>query len=179
VEDWQLISRFNRGDASALRSIYHEYRDDLLKVAAALLDDRHAVEDVIHDVFVSFAGKAGRFTLRGSLKGYLSICVANRARDRNRQWRRRHQVLDEASAIPGVCVGPEVVAARREEFQAIWEALRRLPSEQREVIVLHLGNRLKFRQIAAWREESVNTIQSRYRYGLEKLRCLLDGHIGQ
>ena len=45
--------------------------------------------------------------------------------------------------------------------------------EQREVVVLHLQGDMKFRQIAGMLEISVNTVQSRYRYGMGKLRQLL------
>ena len=44
-------------------------------------------EDVLHDVFVGFASQAGQFELKGSLKGYLAVCVANRARNVNRYRR--------------------------------------------------------------------------------------------
>src|SRR3989304_3290493 len=108
IEDRVLVWRFNRGDPAALRRIYEKYRAPLLKVAAALLNDRSGVEDVLHDVFVDFAQTVGRFQLRGSLKGYLSICVANRARDRNRTMQRRcSTTLDEAMSHPAGTVGPE------------------------------------------------------------------------
>lgn len=52
-------------------------------------------------------------------------------------------------------------------------ALEKLPIEQREVVVLRLQGDMKFRQIAEMLDVSVNTAQSRYRYGMEKLRQLL------
>ena len=176
-EDRLLIARFNRGDAAAMRRIYHKYRDDLLKVAAALLYDRSAVEDVLHDVFVSFAEAAGRFKARGTLKGYLAICVANRARDRNRKLRRMNVNLDAARAAPSASVDPEAAAVSSERSRQLQEAMAQLPDEQREVIVLHLQGRLRFREIAALDGVSINTIQSRYRYGLDKLRSVLDGQV--
>lgn len=72
IEDRFLVWRFNRGDTAAMCRIYQKYRDGLLKVAAALLSDKSAVEDVLHDVFVEFAQSTGRFQLKGSLKGYLA-----------------------------------------------------------------------------------------------------------
>src|SRR5512138_3286724 len=101
IEDRVLIWRFNRGDVAALCRIYEKHRDGLLRVAAALLNDRSGIEDVLHDVFVDFAQTTGRFHLKGSLKGYLSICVANRARDLNRTRRRRSAAgLDEIDTPP-------------------------------------------------------------------------------
>ncbi len=56
-------------------------------------------------------------------------------------------------------------------------ALAELPDEQREILVLHLQSELPFREIAKLREISINTAQSRHRYGLDKLRAILDGEL--
>ena len=179
LEDKLLIWRFNRGHSEALRRIYQKYRDDLLKVAVALLHDRSAVEDVLHDVFVSFAQTAGNFQLRGSLKGYLAICIANRARDRNRAGRRQSAVgLDDTATISSAAQ-PVPIAISDEVSEKISRAMEQLPYEQREVIVLYLQSKIKFAQIARSQGVSVNTCQSRYRYGLEKLRSMLNSELGK
>jgi RNA polymerase sigma factor (sigma-70 family) len=176
VEDRLLVWRFNRGDPAALCRIYEKYRDCLLKAAAALLNDRSAVEDVLHDVFVDFAHNVGRFELRGSLQGYLSICVANRARDMNRTRQRRSSIhLDQADVPRTRAAGPAQEAMGREMIARLDAAMAELPDEQREVIVLHLQSKLAFREIARLKEMSINTAMSRYRYGLDKIRSALDG----
>jgi RNA polymerase sigma-70 factor (ECF subfamily) len=178
LEDRVLVWRFNRGDAAALCRIYEKYRAPLLKVAAVLLHDRSSAEDVLHDVFVDFAQTTGRFRLQGSLKGYLSICVANRARDRNRTFQRRSAVsLDGIDVPPTGREGPERAAMTRELTSKLDTALSLLPEEQKEIIVLHLQSRLPFREIARLREISINTALSRYRYGLAKIRSALDGEL--
>jgi len=178
IEDRLLVWRFNRGDPAALCRIYEKHRDGLLKVAAALLNDRSGVEDVLHDVFLDFAQTTGRFRLKGSLKGYLSICVANRARDTNRtRQRRRSGNLDEVVSCPARSDGPEHVAISRELTTKLDAAMAELPDEQREMIVLHVQSKLPFREIARLREISINTAMSRYRYGLDKLRSILNGEL--
>lgn len=180
LEDRVLVWRFNRGDPAALCRIYEKYRDGLLKVAAALLSDRSGVEDVLHDVFVDFAQTTGRFRLKGSLQGYLSICVANRARDRNRTGQRRGSArLGERDIPPAATDGPARVAMSRELAAKLDTALAELPDEQREVLVLHLQGALPFREIARLQGISINTAQSRYRYGLDKLRSIFDGELTQ
>ena len=170
--------RFNRGDPAALCRIYEKYRAPLLKVAAALLHDRSGVEDVLHDVFVAFAQMTGRFQLRGSLKGYLSVCVANRARDRNRTGQRRVAIsLDNIDVHPIGGDRPEHLAMTRELMGKLDTAMGLLPEEQREIVVLHLQSRLPFREIAELKEISINTALSRYRYALEKIRSALDGEL--
>jgi RNA polymerase sigma factor (sigma-70 family) len=178
IEDRVLVWRFNRGDPAALCRIYEKYRDGLLKVAAALLNDRSGVEDVLHDVFVDFAQTTGRFHLQGTLKGYLSICVANRARDTNRT-RRRHNTasLDVMNAPPAAGDSPAEAALSRDLAAKLDAAMAELPDEQRETIVLHLQSKLPFREIARLQEISINTALSRYRYGLDKLRSTFDGEL--
>ena len=177
-EDRLLIRRFNARDTQALRRIYEKYRLDLLSVAGALLNDPATCEDVLHDVFVGFASQAGRFELRGSLKGYLAICVANRARNVNRQDRQiGPERLIEARPGPSRQPDSSEAAAHAEQRLIVTSALAQLPQEQRQVIVLHVLGSLRFRQIAQLTGEPINTIQSRYRYGLQKLRSLLDGQI--
>ena len=177
-EDKRLIYKFNRGDKDALRRIYEKYRNDLLKVATVLLNDRNGVEDVVHDVFVSFAQGAGNFQLRGSLKGYLSICIANRARDKNRAAQRKRTVgLDGAGPIRSDTNVPDHLAVRGELSERLGSAMAQLPCEQREIIILHLQSKMRFRQIAKSKGVSANTIRSRYRYGLNKLRSILDGQL--
>lgn len=179
IEDRFLIWRFNRGDPAALCRIYEKHRDGLLKTAAALLNDRAGIEDVLHDVFVEFAKSVGRFELRGSLKGYLAICVANRARDLNRMNRRRAAVApDEVPPRAADGIGPVQAAMSRETIGRLDAAMAELPDEQREIIVLHVQSKLPFREIARLREISINTAMSRYRYGLDKLRSILNGELG-
>lgn len=178
LEDRLLVWRFNRGEPSALCEIYEKHRPGLLRIAAALLNDPSGVEDVLHDVFVDFAQTTGRFRLTGSLKGYLSICVANRARDRNRAGLRRGTVsLDDTNDRASASIDPERAAANQELSTRLDAAMGDLPGEQREVVVLHLQALLPFREIARLREISINTAMSRYRYALGKIRSALNGEL--
>lgn len=176
LEDKLLVHRFNRGDTDALRHIYEKYKNDLFKVAAALLNDKDCIEDVVHDVFVLFAGAVGNFNLSGSLKGYLSICVANRARDRNRSIKRQKNFSpDKTGLIRSDKNRPDKSAILDELSEKLDCAMSLVPDEQREIIILHLISKMRFRQIAKLKGVSVNTVISRYRYGLDKLRSILNG----
>jgi len=177
IDEKILVWRFNRGSKDALRRIYEKYKDDLLGLAVTLLQDRSFAEDVVHDVFVSFAASTGTFQLSGTLRGYLSTCVANCARDRNRLRAGRDVGLDSAEAADCDFAGPLESAADREVSGRLESLLARLPYEQREVIVLHLHHEMRFRQIANALGVSINTVQSRYRYGLDRLRSILNGMV--
>jgi RNA polymerase sigma-70 factor (ECF subfamily) len=177
LEDKLLIWRFKRGSRDALQRIYEKYVVYLVTLATALLNDFGTAEAIVHDVFVSFAQSAERLRLEGSLKAYLATCVVNRVRDRVRTRRRQPAGLDKAQSICSTERGPELSAVCSEQLQHLSRAIARLPYEQREVIMLHLHGGMMFRQIAKSQHISINTVQSRYRYALGKLRSLLNGEM--
>ncbi len=178
ADDRQLVARLRQGDRDALRQIYLKYKDDLLTIATCMLADRAGAEDCLHDLFVALASDSMRVRLDGNLKGYLITAVANRSRDRLR----RRQRSPQTSEAPDQAVGEAVTAAadpaaamiEREEADRLYLAIAALPAEQRAVITLRLHGELTFEEIARQLGVSNNTIRSRYRYGLEKLRSSLD-----
>lgn len=172
-EDRRLLRRLRTGDKEALRRIYEKYIDDLLRVAASLLHDMPSAEDCLHDVFVAFAGKVNGSVIHTNLKCYLISCVANRARDQLRQQAQQSKYQAEQAPSPRASTGPAQYAMAAEESGRVFEALAELPYEQREVFVLHVQGQMRFRDIAGLFHVSINTVQSRYRYAIEKLRAIL------
>jgi RNA polymerase sigma-70 factor (ECF subfamily) len=72
---------------------------------------------------------------------------------------------------------PDQWAVCSEEFDRLRDAVLSLPYEQREVLALRIHGQLTFKDIAAAQKTSIKTVQSRYRYALDKLRVLLDGEV--
>lgn len=172
-EDRHLIGRLRQGDREALRHVYITYKDSLLTLAFSLLHDMNTAEDVLHDVFVSFAGCVGELELRTSLRQYLIGSVLNRVRDRFRREKTQAARGNDPAPTEETPTGPEQTAALTEETQRLVAALTQLPLEQREVIVLRLNGGMKFRQIAEIQKTSIPTVQGRYRYGIDRLRVLM------
>ncbi len=207
MEDKLLVLRCRRGSRAALTRIYEKYKADLLLLAMSLLNDKTAAEDVLHDVFLSFVRHLDSFRLTGSLKGYLLTCVANHARNWNKAERVRGRVqgcgMNTDPAIPNVSrpswprrvegvppsnrgqdaretnEEPLETLVCSEQLEMLSDALAELPFEQREILMLHLHGQMTFRTIARARQISTNTAKSRYRYGIDKLRSILDGKVSR
>lgn len=177
MKDRLLVSRCKKGSRDALRRIYEKYRDNLLILAIALSHDVNLGEDAVHDVFVTFAEKLEKFELRGSLKAYLATCVANRIRDLMRA--KQNRILSFEQDCSGTLGShePSHTIICNEELQQLSSALTKLSHEQREVITLHIYGQMRFRAIAKSLGISVNTVKGRYRYGIKKLRSILDSEI--
>jgi RNA polymerase sigma factor (sigma-70 family) len=180
LKDKLLIWKLNHGSEDALCRIYEKYRDDMVRIAAGLLNDISTAEDVVQDVFLMFVHSAGKYEIRKSLKGYLTSCVVNKIRNMNRTKHGQEFVsLDEAKPASTVSDSktPEQSVVCDEEFQYFYKAMAQLPYVQKEAVILHIQGRLKFREIAKLQGTSIKTTLSRYSYGLNKLRLMLNGEV--
>ena len=174
MEDKLLVFRCKRGSPDALGRIYEKYKTDMLVLAMALLNDTSAAEDVMHDVFVSFVQTIEKFQLTGSLKGYLLTCVANRARNANKTKLRQSIASNPADPVSSGSDEPPRSIICNEELQQLGDAMAQLPYDQREAIMLHFQAGMTFRTIGKSLGISANTVKSRYRYGLDRLRTIFD-----
>ena len=177
LEDEWLKWELRRGSKDALARVYEKYIDSMLTLAIGLLNNRAAAEDVVQDVFLSFARSARGLRSQGTLRGYLMTGVLNRVRDY--RWRRQRQRAAANAPDKPVCgaAGPEQAAILVEETTRLNQAVAKLPGEQREVVLLRLKAGMKFRDIARLQQTSTNTVLGRYRYGLDRLRSLLNGEV--
>jgi RNA polymerase sigma factor (sigma-70 family) len=178
MEDKRLIWQCRRSSRDALRQIYEKYHMDLLKLAVVLTGEASAAQDIVHDVFVKFAQSARGLSLAGSLKGYLVVSTVNRVRDYRRDRQRRgEQGLAKAAAAVAPARSPEQWAILSEQLERLSQAMAQLPYEQREAVALRVQAGMTFRGIARRQSTSTSTAQGRYRYGIEKLRSLLNGEL--
>ncbi len=178
MEDKLLIWKFKRGSREALRRIYDKYHGYMLKLAIVLTANPDTAEDIVQDVFTRFAQSAGRFGLSGSLRCYLITSTLNGVRNHQRDNRhRRLQNLDKAEHVPSMTRRPDQWAVLSERLERLSCAMACLPYEQREVITLRLEAKMTFRQIAGLQKTSISTVSARYRYGIEKLRSLLNSEV--
>jgi RNA polymerase sigma factor (sigma-70 family) len=175
LEDRLLIWKFKRGSRVALQQIYEKYSGYLLTLATALLNDVNSAEDIVHDFFVAFAQSGQTLKLAGSLKSYLATCVMNRARDKIRLNKHQAVHLDYPDLLCSKSGDSGSAAICNEYMQRLSTALEQIPYKQREAVILHIRGQMTFKAIAESQKVSIQTVQSRYRYGLDKLRVILDG----
>ena len=179
VEDKLLIWKCKCGSRAAFQRIYEKYESDLRTLAANLLDNKTDAEDVVQDVFVSFLQAVEEFELRSNLKGFLITCVANKSRDYVRKRKRQQNaVVNEAEEMISDADEPVQLVVRSEEVRKLSCAMKQLPYENREAVVLRLHGEMKFKTIAGLQKVSIKTAHSRYQHGLDKLKLILNGKVG-
>lgn len=173
IEDKLLLRQLRKGRDGALRSIYEKYKIDMLAVALSVSPDRTIAEDAVHDVFVSFARIVRTLKLKRNLKSYLLTSIVNRIRNLQKAGCHCVASIGNTEPIDHETLLPEQILMTGQQSELLQRVLSALPESQKDVILLHLFEGLKFRTIAKSQGESINTIQSRYRYGIHKIRTLL------
>ncbi len=130
--------------------------------------DVDSAEEVVQDAFVRLLSARRR---PDNTKAWLFRCVRNAAVDQHRA-RQRHRKYEVQRRTE-----PAWFTARLDDLldaASAESALRQLPDEQREIIVLRLWGGLTLRDAAEATGEAVSTLFSRYRAGLAALRRMLE-----
>jgi RNA polymerase sigma-70 factor, ECF subfamily len=148
-----------RPDRDEIRRLYEEHGRGLIAYACSFLHGFTAAEDVLHQIFVRLL--RGDIRLESPCAPYLYKAVRNASLNYLRD-RSRDTELDD--------VWLESPSGMTEDAVLLQSALRELPEEQREVIVLHVWGQMSFEEVAATIGIPAKTAASRYRYGIEKLR---------
>ncbi len=170
-----LVKRAQKGDRDAFEQIYQTYRNYMLSIALHLTGQGGWAEDVVQDVFLRFIDSLETFKLRGSLKSYFAVCVANMSKDILRKQKiRKSSPLEDAGAVSSPEMGPLTLLMKGEQKQHLKDGLASIPYEQREVILLRTYGDMTFREIAKALDIPLKTAHSRYHYGLDKLRTFID-----
>jgi len=144
-----------------VRLLYDRHGPALLAYACSFVADAGIAEDIVHQVFVKLL--QGETAIPEVPVAYLYRAVRNTALNARRNGF-RNAPLDHATSWL-VHRGGD-----REAALALQAALIELPEEQREVVVMRIWSGMTLEEIASAAGVSLNTIASRYRYALEKLR---------
>ncbi len=155
-------------DHEGAARLYDSFGPALFRYALMLLGRRDAAEDVIQQVFTTVLDRGTAHMT--TPEAYLRTAVRNACYSllrgnfvRGSGTSPGEEILE---AVPGAA---EPISA--EDRLALDAAIRALPPEQREVVHLHVFEGLTFKEVALATGEPANTVASRYRYALEKLRA--------
>jgi RNA polymerase sigma-70 factor (ECF subfamily) len=156
---------------AVLDRIYDQYARQLYRYALAVTGSPDDAEDAVQEVFVRLARSIRRLPRVADLKAYLFSSTRNAACDILRA-RQRGGRLGEALQLEARVAGQCEVSSR--DGSELCEAMLALPVEQREILVLKVFEEMTFKEIAAVLGVSINTVASRYRYAIGKLRGILE-----
>lgn len=160
------VDRLANTGVDALGALFDLTSPRLVRFAVTLTRNQHDAEDAVQASLVRVAGRPDLLAPTTCPWAYLLRMVRNEAlliARRKKRW-------SDASNLTDLLTCCRVDEVEREEtYRAVWSALRTLPAEQAEVVVLKIWEEMTFAQIASILEESPNTVASRYQYAMAKL----------
>ena len=175
ISTWRRLESKDREKVMEPIASHENWRNCFSEVAPGLLlfvrqwvQSAADAEDIVQDAFVKFWRRNHDISNRGLLYAAVRSLALDFIRRDARRARREATALAEA----------EPVIERQFEVDddtqsALAAAVRSLPCDQREVLVLKIWNDLTFSEIAGALGISQNTAASRYRYALTNLRKTL------
>jgi len=161
-----MITRSSgKSRSDEVQAWYEQYGPALVAYACSILGDRGSAEDVLQQVFLKLL--KGNIEVPGpAAKTYLFRAVRNTAFNLG-QRNRRNVALDECQQWF------EAPAELLHWSMKLESAIRGLPVEQSEVLTMKIWGEMTFDEIATVLEVPMNTVASRYRYAIAKLRELM------
>jgi RNA polymerase sigma-70 factor, ECF subfamily len=151
----------DRLTAVHVKNLYEKHGDALVVYACCCGLDFATAEDAVQQVFLKLL--RGETSVPQTPIAYLYRAVRNTSFNLRRDRKHETGLADQEKWFVHERGAPE-------EVLALQTALRELPEEQREVVFLRIWSGLTLQEIADATKMPMNTVASRYRYALEKLR---------
>lgn len=175
ADDILLMGRVKGGDEAALATLYDKWVRQVYSIVVQLVKDADDAEDVVEDTFWQVWQKASSYNEeKGPVSSWLLTIGRRKALDRLRAKRRQKEDLLSEAASADDWASTE--ASPLEESEAderrtkLIEAMRLLPDEQRQALVLGYFRGLSQTEIATVTGEALGTIKTRMRLGMQKLK---------
>jgi RNA polymerase sigma-70 factor (ECF subfamily) len=173
-----LIRRCQTGDKEAFGMLVEQYRSMLFGIAYLMMRDRGLAEDVVQEALIQIWKHLPSFRLQSSIKTWLVRIVINEVKQQFRKKKLPQVSLEDVPDVTNELDEPESVLIHDQERQRLRQAIAKLPSDQREAIVLRYFSDLSVPEIAAATNQPEGTIKSRLSRALEHLNEILNRNVG-
>lgn len=174
--DEELMMRFADGDAAAFDALYTRHRGGVFRYLLRQCQNRATAEELFQDVWMNLVHARSRYRVQAKFATYLYTLAHNRLIDHFRRHKRLHLVPlvdednDPAQLQASSALQPERGAQAREQAARLLQLVAELPEVQREAFLLHEEGELSLDEIAQVTGVNRETVKSRLRYAMDKLR---------
>lgn len=181
-DELRLIEAASRGDRTAQKDLFEQYRTAAFAVAHRITGKQEDALDVVQDAFIKVFDRLETFNQQSTFKTWLLRIVTNQALDMRRRKKVRLAASLDASepgersfepAAPNETTRPDAGLAREELSARLQIALESLPPDQRSVLSLHATGDMTYGEIAEVLGIPIGTVMSRLYHARRKIQSLL------
>jgi len=180
--DQYYIERFISGDKSGIEMLITRHKDRVFTYIYLIIKNKDLAEDIFQEVFIKVIQslRAGKYRDNGKFLAWVFRIAHNMIIDHFRQEKMNKvysnddyevDLLNTEKLCDENC---EDIIIRSQVHMEVKDLVDRLPSDQKEVIILRHYKGLSFREIADDTDVSINTALGRMRYALINLRKMID-----
>jgi RNA polymerase sigma-70 factor (ECF subfamily) len=179
LSDEELMMSYSRGDAVAFDELYLRNKAPLYRYFLRQTSQVPVAEELTHEVWLRVINARQRYLPKAKFTTYLFQIAHNCIVDHYRKFSRAQQVDCDDQFIDSMPANaennPEKQLDRKQVKSLLVALIKQLPSEQREVFILKEEVSLSIEEIATVVGENPETIKSRLRYAVNKLKAGLQG----
>ena len=174
------MTRYRGGNVRAFELLLRRHKKPVFNFLWRQVGNRALAEELLQEVFLRVIRSASSYQEQAKFTTWLYTIARNLCVDAARRAEHRRTLsLDAPSGDAGRALSdgvadpaadPSRQALSRELRRSIEQAIAALPDEQREVFLMRERSGLPFKEIASIVGVPENTVKSRMRYALERLR---------
>ena len=184
-QDFALLKRSAKGDEEAFTTLYRRHAGPLYRFALRMTGSGWGAEEIVQDVFMTLIREPTKYDAqRGTLPAFLFGIARNKVMKHNQRQPREISLVERSEDGRGAGITlrdpstPAMWAEQRERLEKVRAAVKELPVEFRETVVLCELEELSYEQAAQLLDCPIGTIRSRLHRGrallLAKLEMLRD-----
>jgi len=180
TRDEDLMLAYAAGDAAAFDVLYARHKGSLYRYVLRQCAHAGVAEELFQDVWMNVLRARASYVPSARFATWLYRIAHNRLID---HWRAMGQVelvsagVDDDDPLDAIAATrddePDARASARERSTRLYSACAALPAMQREAFLLHQEGGLELAEIAELTDAGVETVKSRVRYAVAKLRLEL------
>ena len=177
ISDQSLVKQYIQGNESCLEMLIKRHKDRLFTTIILIVKDSYIAEDIFQETFIKIIKnlKAGKYNEEGKFLPWAARIARNMAIDYFRKTKRMPTITDSSGqdvfrTIKIKTENREQQIIRSEKESLVRAAIDKLPSEQRQVLILRHYGDLSFKEIAKMTDVSINTALGRMRYAITNMR---------
>jgi RNA polymerase sigma-70 factor (ECF subfamily) len=179
ADDSELIARAARGDREAFGALYERYVFKVFRHVYHLTSDVHTAEDLTAQTFLNALEAIPRYEMRGvPFLAWLLRIGYNLTINHRKVRKNGAAPLPEAVQVQGTLYSPEASCEAKADGERLWEGVRTLRGDQRQVIVMRFMDGLGYSDIAKVLGKSIGAVRVIQYRALSALRRRLEDDLG-
>jgi RNA polymerase sigma-70 factor (ECF subfamily) len=168
LSDEALMLRYCEGDLSAFQELYGRHSRGLYRFLCWRSPRRDWVDEIAQDSWFSLHQARASYIPQATFRTFLYQIARNRLIDLLRQPQAAE--LELAAPVVDAAAAPDAAMESRQQNSALHAAIHALPAEQKEALILQQFSGMSLEEIALLVAAPVETVKSRLRYAMKKLR---------